>query len=637
MNTSQKMRNVGKNNFMRKLALSDEILLKISQPARYIGGEVNMVKKDPSKVAVRFAMCFPDVYEIGMSHLGIQILYDMFNRRDDVYCERVYSPWMDLDPIMREQKIPLFAVESQDPIKNFDFLGITIQYEMCYTNILQVLELSQIPLHAEDRTEEDPIVIGGGPCTYNPEPIAPFFDLFYMGEGEVVYYDLIDRYKEIKARGGSRKEFLEQAAQIPGIYVPGFYDVTYKEDGTIEAMTPNNPHAPQTVSKQLVMDMSDTWYPEKPVVPYLRATQDRVVLEIMRGCIRGCRFCQAGMVYRPVRERSLEELKRLARTMLKSTGHEEISLSSLSSSDYTKLEGIVNFLIDEFDGKGVNVSLPSLRIDAFSLDVMSKVQDVKKSSLTFAPEAGSQRLRNVINKGLTEENILNGSAEAFKGGWNRVKLYFMLGLPTETVEDMQGIAELSEKVAEVYYDTVPKEQRHGKVQVTASTSFFVPKPFTPFQWAPMCTKEQFLERASIVNHRMKEMLNKKSLRYNWHEADVTVLEGVLARGDRKVAAVIEEAYRNGAIYDSWSEYFNNDIWMKAFETCGVDIDFYTTRERSLDEVFPWDFIDAGVTKDFLKREWANAQAETVTPNCRMRCSGCGVRKYGGGVCFEERA
>ena len=622
---------------MRKLALSDEILLKISQPARYIGGEVNMVKKDPSKVAVRFAMCFPDVYEIGMSHLGIQILYDMFNRRDDVYCERVYSPWMDLDPIMREQKIPLFAVESQDPIKKFDFLGITIQYEMCYTNILQVLELSQIPLHAEDRTEEDPIVIGGGPCTYNPEPIAPLFDLFYMGEGEVVYFDLIDRYKEIKARGGSRKEFLEQAAQIPGIYVPGFYDVTYKEDGTIEAMTPNNPHAPQTVSKQLVMDMSDTWYPEKPVVPYLRATQDRVVLEIMRGCIRGCRFCQAGMVYRPVRERSLEELKRLARTMLKSTGHEEISLSSLSSSDYTKLEGIVNFLIDEFDGKGVNVSLPSLRIDAFSLDVMSKVQDVKKSSLTFAPEAGSQRLRNVINKGLTEENILNGSAEAFKGGWNRVKLYFMLGLPTETVEDMQGIAELSEKVAEVYYDTVPKEQRHGKVQVTASTSFFVPKPFTPFQWAPMCTKEQFLERASIVNHRMKEMLNKKSLRYNWHEADVTVLEGVLARGDRKVAAVIEEAYRQGAIYDSWSEYFNNDIWMKAFETCGVDIDFYTTRERSLDEVFPWDFIDAGVTKDFLKREWANAQAETVTPNCRMRCSGCGVRKYGGGVCFEERA
>jgi len=621
---------------MKKLALSDEILLSISQPARYIGGEVNMAVKDPSKVDTRFAMCFPDVYEIGMSHLGIQILYDMFNRRDDIYCERVYSPWTDLDQIMREKKIPLFAVESQDPVKNFDFLGITLQYEMCYTNILQVLELSGIPLHAEDRTEEDPIVIGGGPCAYNPEPIAPFFDLFYMGEGEVVYFEMMDRYKEIKKRGGSRMEFLEAAAEIPGIYVPAFYDVTYKEDGTIAAMTPNNPHAPARVEKQLVMEMSETYYPEKPVVPFLRATQDRVVLEIMRGCIRGCRFCQAGMIYRPVRERSLEELKRLAYTMLKSTGHEEISLSSLSSSDYRKLEGIVNFLIDEFDGKGVNVSLPSLRIDAFSLDVMSKVQDVKKSSLTFAPEAGSQRLRNVINKGLTEEDILNGSAEAFKGGWNRVKLYFMLGLPTETVSDMEGIAELSEKVAEVYYDTVPKEQRHGRVQVTASSSFFVPKPFTPFQWARMCTKEEFLERASIVNRKMKEMLNKKSLRYNWHEADLTVLEGVLARGDRRVAAVIEEAYRNGALFDSWSEHFHNEIWMKAFETCGVDIDFYTVRERSLDEIFPWDFIDVGVTKEFLKREWQNAVRETVTPNCRAKCSGCGAMRFGGGVCYEDK-
>ena len=622
---------------MKKLALSDEILLTVQQPARYIGGEVNCVMKNPSLVDIRFAMCFPDVYEIGMSHLGIQILYSMFNSREDIYCERVYSPWMDLDPIMREKNIPLFTLETQEPVKNFDFLGITLQYEMCYTNVLQILDLAQIPLHAADRGEDMPIVIGGGPCAYNPEPLADFFDMFYIGEGETVYFELLDCYKENKKNRRKRRDFLEKAAQIEGIYVPAFYDVEYNEDGTLKSFTPNCPTAKEKIVKQVVADMDSVPYIEKPLVPFIKVTQDRVVLEIQRGCIRGCRFCQAGMVYRPVRERSLEELKRLARTMLKSTGHEEISLSSLSSSDYTKLEGIVNFLIDEFDGKGVNVSLPSLRIDAFSLDVMSKVQDVKKSSLTFAPEAGSQRLRNVINKGLTEENILNGSAEAFRGGWNRVKLYFMLGLPTETVEDMQGIAELSEKVAEVYYDTVPKEQRHGKVQVTASTSFFVPKPFTPFQWAPMCTKEQFLERASIVNHRMKEMLNKKSLRYNWHEANVTVLEGVLARGDRKVAAVIEEAYRQGAIYDSWSEYFNNDIWMKAFETCGVDIDFYTTRERSLDEVFPWDFIDAGVTKDFLKREWANAQAETVTPNCRMRCSGCGVRKYGGGVCFEERA
>jgi len=619
---------------MRKLALSDEILLSIQQPARYIGGEVNMVKKDPAG-KIRFAMAFPDVYELGMSHLGIQILYDMFNKREDVYCERVYSPWMDLDQIMREKQIPLFALESQDPIKNFDFLGITLQYEMCYTNVLQLLDLAQIPLHACDRTEEDPIVIGGGPCTYNPEPIAEFFDLFYMGEGEVVYFELLDRYKENQAKGGSRREFLELAAEIPGIYVPAFYDVLYKEDGTIERMVPNNPHAKETVSKQLVIEMNDTYYPEQPVVPFIKATQDRVVLEIMRGCIRGCRFCQAGMVYRPVRERSLETLKALAYKMLKSTGHEEISLSSLSSSDHTQLEGLVNFLIDEFDGKGVNVSLPSLRIDAFSLDVMSKVQDIKKSSLTFAPEAGSQRLRNVINKGLTEEDILHGSSEAFKGGWNRVKLYFMLGLPTETVEDMEGIALLAEKVAEEYYK-VPKEQRFGKVQVVSSTSFFVPKPFTPFQWATMFTKEEYLKKAHIVNTKMKEMLNHKSLRYNWHEADVTVLEGVMARGDRKVAAVIEEAYKNGALYDSWSESFKNNVWMKAFETCGVDPEFYTLRERSLDEVFPWDFIDAGVSKEFLQREWNQALHETVTPNCRQKCSACGALKYKGGVCYENK-
>lgn len=621
---------------MRKLALSDEILLSVQQPARYIGGEINSVMKDPKKVDIRFAMCFPDVYEIGMSHLGMQILYDMFNRRDDIYCERVFSPWMDLDKLMREQDIPLFALESQDPVRDFDFLGITLQYEMCYTNILQVLELSKIPLHSWERTMADPFVIGGGPCAYNPEPLADFFDLFYIGEGETVYYELMGLYKEWKKQGKSRKEFLEAAAEVPGIYVPSFYEVAYKEDGTILSFTPTNPHAKKKIVKELVVNPDDATYIEKPLVPFIKVTQDRVVLEIQRGCIRGCRFCQAGNVYRPLREHSLDYLKDYAYKMLKSTGHEEISLSSLSSSDYTELEGLVTFLIDEFQGKGVNISLPSLRIDAFSLDVMSKVQDVKKSSLTFAPEAGSQRLRDVINKGLTEEAILSGAAEAFRGGWNRVKLYFMLGLPTETVEDMEGIALLSEKVAETYYEEVPKEKRQGKVQVTASSSFFVPKPFTPFQWARMCTKEEFLEKANIVRGKFREMLNYKSLRYNWHEADLTVLEGVFARGDRKTGALLEEAYRNGALYDSWSECFRNDIWMKAFETCGLSVDFYTTRERNTDEIFPWDFIDAGVSKEFLKREWQNALNETVTPNCRQRCSGCGAMRWKGGVCYENK-
>lgn len=620
---------------MRKLALPDEILLSIQQPGRYIGGEVNMCIKDPKDVEIRFAMCFPDVYEIGMSHLGIQILYDMFNRREDVYCERVYSPWSDLDKIMREKKIPLFALESQEPVKDFDFLGITLQYEMCYTNVLQILDLSQIPLYAGERTEEDPIVIGGGPCAYNPEPLADFFDLFYIGEGETVYDRLLDAYKEHKKKGNSRREFLELAAKIPGIYVPQFYTVTYHEDGTILDFKPNHPNAKPKITKELMVSMDDYEYIEKPIVPFIKVTQDRVVLEIQRGCIRGCRFCQAGNVYRPLRERSLEYLKDYAYKLLKSTGHEEISLSSLSSSDYTQLEGLVKFLIDSFQGKGINISLPSLRIDAFSLEVMSKIQDVKKSSLTFAPEAGSQRLRDVINKGLTEEVILKGASDAFYGGWNRVKLYFMLGLPTETAEDMEGIALLSEKIAETYYE-IPKDQRQGKVQIVASSSFFVPKPFTPFQWARMCTKEEFLERAYLVKDKFRQMKNAKSLKYNWHEADLSVLEGVLARGDRKLSAVIEAAYKNGALFDSWSESFDNEKWMSAFRQCGIAPDFYTVRERSLEEVFPWDFIDAGVSKEFLKREWKQALGETVTPNCRQTCSGCGARVFGGGVCYENK-
>ena len=612
-------------------------MLKVDKAARYIGGEVNSVMKDKNEVEIRFAMCFPDVYEIGMSNLGMMILYNMFNQREDVWCERLFSPWPDLDKVMREKKIPLFALESQEPIRDFDFLGITIGYEMCYTNILQVLDLSGIPLKSADRGEDFPIVIGGGACAYNPEPLAPFFDLFYIGEGETVYDALFDAYKANKKAGGSRKDFLLAAAKIPGIYVPSLYEVTYKEDGTIASFAPTADGVPEKVQKQLIIDMEKEYRAvEAPVVPHIKATQDRVTLEIQRGCIRGCRFCQAGMIYRPTRERNVEDLKASAREMLQNTGHEEISLSSLSSSDYSELKELVNFLIEEFHGNAVNISLPSLRIDAFALDVMSKVQDVKKSSLTFAPEAGSQRLRNVINKGLTEENILHGAGEAFKGGWNQVKLYFMLGLPTETEDDMKGIAHLAQKIAETYYEEVPKEKRNGKVQVNVSTSFFVPKPFTPFQWAGMYREEDFVEKAKVVKSEIRAQLNQRSIRYSWHEPDVTILEGFLARGDRRCSKVILRAYEKGAIYDAWSESFDYNIWKESFAETNTDIDFYTLRERSTDEILPWDFIDAGVTKKFLIHEWEQAKKETVTPNCRQKCSGCGAMRYGGGVCYEGK-
>lgn len=506
---------------------------------------------------------------------------------------------------------------------------------MCYTNILQILDLSQIPLHSADRTWEDPIVIGGGPCTYNPEPLAEFFDLFYIGEGETVYDELLDLYKSCRSSNCSRMEFLRKAAGIEGIYVPIFYEAEYHEDGTLKSFSPTEPGIPVTVKKQIVMDVTKALYPMKPVVPFIKATQDRVVLEIQRGCIRGCRFCQAGMLYRPTRERDVETLKEYARVMLKNTGHEEISLSSLSSSDYSELKELVNFLIEEFKDKSINISLPSLRIDAFSLDVMQQVQDIRKSSLTFAPEAGSQRMRNVINKGLTEEMILEGAGQAFEGGWSKVKLYFMLGLPTETEEDMKEIARLSDRIARRYYE-IPKEERHGKCQITASTSFFVPKPFTPFQWSPMCTSEEYMHRASVVKHEFQEQLNRKSMKYNWHDAEVTVLEGVFARGDRRVGKVIEEAYRLGCLFDAWTETFCNEKWIQAFQNTGIDIAFYTTRERDLDELLPWDFIDIGVSKSFMKKEWERALEGVVTPNCKMQCSGCGAAQFGGGVCYEGK-
>ena len=620
---------------MRKLALSEELLLQVEKPARYIGNEVNSVMKRKEDVAVRFVMCFPDVYEIGMSHLGIQILYDMFNRWDDIWCERVYSPWPDLDAQMRREHIPLFALESQDPVKAFDFLGITLQYEMCYTNVLQILDLSQIALRAKDRTWDDPIVIGGGPCTYNPEPIAEFFDIFYIGEGETVYRELMDVYIRAKEEGVSREEFLFRASHIPGLYVPSLYEASYDEYGRLTAFTPVREDVPKTVARQVVEDLSAACYPKAPVVPFIKATQDRVVLEILRGCIRGCRFCQAGMVYRPLRERNVEVLKKLAVDMLKNTGHEEISLSSLSSSDYRELSELITFLIENIGSTAVNISLPSLRIDTFSLDVMSKIQDVRKSSLTFAPEAGSQRMRNVINKGLTEEMILEGAGQAFEGGWNKVKLYFMLGLPGETTADLLEIAHLSEKVARRYYE-IPKENRNGKCQITASSSFFVPKPFTPFQWAPMNTKKEFLDKAKIVNDEMKRQHNRKSLKYNWHEADLSVLEGVLARGDRKVSSVILRAYEKGCMFDSWSDFFDNQKLMSAFEECGLDPAFYANRERDTGELLPWDFIDIGVSKRFLLNEYERAKQADVTRNCRQGCSGCGAARYKSGVCYENQ-
>lgn len=620
---------------MRKPFLPDEVLLAVEKPARYTGGEVNMVVKDPDACDIRFCMCFPDVYEVGMSHLGIQILYDMFNRRPDTYCERVYSPWVDLDKIMREKKIPLFSLETQTPIKQFDFLGITLQYEMCYTNILQVLDLAGIPLHATERGEDDPIVVGGGPCSYNPEPIADFFDFFYIGEGETSYDDVLDLYKENKKQGGTRAEYLRKLSHIPGMYVPSLYDVTYNEDGTIKSFTPKYDDVPKTVQKLVVTDLSNTVYPEKPVVPFLQVIQDRVTLEIQRGCIRGCRFCQAGMIYRPIRERNVEWLKNMADKMLQSTGHEEITLSSLSSSDYSCLKDLVYYLIDNYKDQYVNVALPSLRIDAFSLDVMKKVQDVNKSSITFAPEAGTQRMRNVINKGLTVEDILGGAGKAFRGGWNKVKLYFMLGLPSERDEDAVGIAELAEQITEEYY-RIPKEQRHGKVNVTVSTSYFIPKPFTPFQWARMATKDEFLSHQRLVKSSIQAQLNHKSISYQWHDSDTSVMEGIFARGDRKLCAVIEEAYRAGCIYDAWTEYFKFDVWKEIMDRHGITIDFYNTRERAKDEILPWDFIDIGVSKKFLWREYERSQRAEITPNCRRKCSGCGAAKFGCGVCVEPR-
>ena len=604
------------------------ILKQVEKPARYIGSEINMVEKDPASVDIRIAFCFPDTYEVGMSHLGMQILYFFFNRREDTYCERCFAPWYDMEEKMRQNNVPLYALETGDPIRGLDFVMFTLQYEMSYTNILNMLDLAGIPLFAADRGEEYPIVVGGGPCAYNPEPLADFFDIFYIGEGEVSYDELLDLYKQNKAEGGSKEDFLVKALKVDGIYVPKFYDIRYKPGGEVESITPNHPDAPETVRKVIVKDMDKVFYPEKQLVPLIEVVHDRVTLEVFRGCIRGCRFCQAGFVYRPVREKSTQRLVECSKSLVSYSGHDEISLTSLSTGDYTDFKNLANNLLDLYAKDSINVSLPSLRIDAFNLDLMQKVQEVRKSSLTFAPEAGTQRLRDVINKGITEEEILNGSALAFEGGWNRVKLYFMVGLPTEKEDDLLGIVDLANKIVEKYYSMPNRGNR--QVSVVVSSSCFVPKPFTPFQWVGQASVEQFFAKQKFV----KTHMTKRQVRFNYHEPQLSSMEAVLARGDRRVSALILRAWELGAKFDGWNDLFKYDVWMQAFEDTGLDKDFYTVRERSYDEVLPWDHISIGVSKSFLIREAEKAKQEQVTPNCRTKCAGCGASAFGGGVCFE---
>ncbi len=609
--------------------ISDEILLSVEKPSRYTGNEWNSVKKDISDIKIRFAFCFPDVYEVGMSHLGMKILYHLINKRDDAYCERVFAPWVDMEAKMREKNIPLFTLETKSPVKDFDILGFTLQYEMCYTNILNVLDLSGIPVLSSDRTNEHPFVCAGGPCAYNPEPLADFIDFFVLGEGEEVLNDILDAYSLWKDQNASREDFLDRISKIEGVYVPSFYDIKYKKDGTIEEFIPRKKDYPKVIKKRIVKDLDNTFFPEEIVVPFTDIVHDRVMLEIFRGCIRGCRFCQAGFIYRPVRERSAEKLSDIAKKLIDSSGYNEISLTSLSTSDYTDLPNLTDKLIEEMEKRKVNLSLPSLRIDSFSLDLMEKAQKVRKSGLTFAPEAGTQRLRDVINKGVTEEDLIKSATLAFSGGWSGVKLYFMMGLPTETMEDVEGIADLGNKVVDAYM-SVPKEKRGKGLNVTISTSFFVPKPFTPFQWEPQESIEEYTEKQKVLKSKIKN----KYISYNWHDSKLSLLEAVFARGDRRLCNVLLKAWQKGCKFDAWGEHFKYDAWMEAFSESDVDVHFYANRKRSYDEILPWDHIDIGVSKDFFIKEMEKAKAGELTPNCRMGCSGCGAAFFEGGVCIE---
>ncbi len=608
----------------------EKLLLKVQKPGRYSGGESGSIIKDKEKVDVRFAFCFPDTYEIGMSHLGMKILYSLFNSREDIWCERVFAPWTDFEAVMRENNIPLFALESRDAIKDFDFIGFTLQYEMAYTNVLNMLDLAGLPLKSADRTSLSPLVVAGGPCVCNPEPIADFIDLFFLGEGEEVDLEVIDLYKEHKKKGSTKEEFLRAAAKIEGVYVPSLYDIEYNEDNTIKSVTPKN-GAPAVIRKRIIKDMDKCYYPDNFVVPYIEIVHDRVVQEVFRGCIRGCRFCQAGFIYRPVREKSSDTVNRQARALCENTGYDEISLSSLSTSDYREIEPLLNKLLEWTEKSYVSLALPSLRIDNFSDELLDKIKHIRKSGLTFAPEAGTQRLRDVINKNVTEEEILNTCRTAFEGGYTAVKLYFMLGLPTETDEDLKGIADLGQKIVNEFY-SMPNKPKGKSVSVSISVSTFVPKPFTPFQFEPQITKEEIHRRQEYL----KSCITTRKISLSYHDSATSSLEGVFARGDRRLGAVIELAYKNGCTFDSWTECFDDEKWKKAFEDAGVSPEFYANRLRDYSEINPWDHLDYGVTKKFLIKENETAHNEKTTPNCREKCSACGAACYGEGVCFEKR-
>jgi len=608
----------------------ENILPLVEKPARYTGGELNSVVKTVSEDMVRFAFCFADVYEVGMSHLGMKILYSLMNERDDVWCERVFAPWIDMEEEMRKADIPLYGLESMDAIKDFDFLGFTLQYEMCYSNIINMLDLAKVPLLAKDRGETDPFVCMGGPCAFSAEALADFSDFFILGEGEEVNLEVIDAYKEWKKEKGTRFDFLKKISKIEGVYVPSFYDISYNDDGTVKSIDTKYDFVPKKVRKRIVKDLDNVYYPDKFVVPFIEIVHDRIMLEIFRGCLRGCRFCQAGMIYRPVREKKPDTLLACAQKLIDSTGYEEISLSSLSTSDYSHLREFTDGLLDITEKESISLSLPSLRLDSFSMELMEKVQKVRKSSLTFAPEAGTQRMRDVINKNITEEDLLTAAKTAFDGGYSSIKLYFMMGLPFETIEDVCGIADLSKKVVRQYL-SVPKEKRAPGLRITASVSSFVPKAFTPFQWAKQDDRDTLHEK----QYALKDAMDDKRVRYTYHEAPVSVLEGVFARGDRRLSKVLLKAHELGVRFDGWSDQFCQEKWDQAFEECGMNISFYT-RQRSFDEVLPWDMIDVGVTKEFLISEAKKAEIAATTPQCREKCSNCGAMCFGGGVCFEHR-